>query len=37
MSISFKGNRNPEGVIYNGKSVSEVWYKSNPNAEAVKV
>lgn len=37
MAISTNGGTNPTSVIYNGKNVTEVWYKSNPEATAVRV
>lgn len=37
MAISTNGGSNPTKVTYNGKNCTEVWYKSSPSAEAVKV
>lgn len=37
MAISTNGGSNPTKVTYNGKNCTEVWFKSSPSAEAVKV
>ena len=37
MAISTNGGSNPTSVTYNGKNVTEVWYKSSPTADAVLV
>ena len=37
MAISKDGGSNPTKVIYNGKNVTKVLYRSNPEAEAVQV
>lgn len=37
MAISVNNGNNPLSVEYNGKAVSEVWYKSSPNSTEVLV